>query len=133
VRKLYDDYDSESGISEKEYAEMVDDIMNYDLQLRTRKMAEKNYSQIEYVLENNLLSNKKTKRRLAYIQGKVRESLDENPSIGYLENMLNSCLARLAKYRKSRSVEMLPILDQNFIEMFEEFCELQESQVSFQV
>ena len=133
VRKLYDDYDSESGISEKEYANMVDDIMNYDLQLRTRRVAEKNYEQLNHILDEGLLPSRKSRRRLSFIQGQIKQTLDNNPTTGYLENMLNSCLARLAKYRKSKSIEMLSVLDQNYVEMFEEFCDLQDTQVSFRI
>ena len=133
VRKLYDDYDSESGISEKEYANMVDDIMNYDLQLRTRQVAEKNYEQLNQILDEGLLPSRKSRRRLSFIQEQIKQTLDNNPTTGYLENMLNSCLARLAKYRKSKSIEMLSVLDQNYVEMFAEFCDLQDTQVSFRI
>lgn len=112
---------------------MVDDIMNYDLQLRTRRVAEKNYEQLNHILDEGLLPSRKSRRRLSFIQGQIKQTLDNNPTTGYLENMLNSCLARLAKYRKSKSIEMLSVLDQNYVEMFEEFCDLQDTQVSFRI
>ena len=126
LKKLYDDYDSDSGITEDEYIDLVDDVISYDLQLRVRRLAEQNYSMISKLIEIGKYSNKKEKRKLLQLQSISASKLDSEKPTGYTENMLNSSLARLAQYRKSRSTELLSKFDEAFVEVFLELSSIDE-------
>ena len=128
VRKLYDDFDSSAGISEVEYVKLVDDLIFYDLQLKMRDEAEANLSTLTEFINGGQFTKKKTRQKVATIVDNISEKMENSDSKEYLENMINSLLARLAPYRKSRSTKILSTMDAAFIDMFYEFYTLEKCQ-----
>lgn len=131
AKKLYDDFDSDSDVSEDDYIALVDDIISYDLQLRTKRLAEQNYEMMNRMIERGVFSSRRAKKRIIQLRSSVSELMKNDTSTEYLENMLNSCLARLAKYRKSKNTKLLSKFDQNLVDLFSEFCDIDEVSAHF--
>lgn len=128
VRKLYDDYDSESTMPETEYIGLVDDLISYDLQLKMRREAETNLDTLTNIVNKGMFNSKKDRQRVDTIRNGIAERIKEIDSEAYLENMINSILVRLAPHRKSKSTTMLSKFDEAFIEIFYEFSNLEKCQ-----
>ena len=114
VKKLFDDFDTESGISADEYADMVEDVISYDLRIETIEMAKSNLEIIDDLLSAPQFIGKRKKKQLRFLKDTIHNQLAREENENYLQNMRDSLLSRMSKYRKSKCDNLLTDLDARF-------------------
>lgn len=114
VKKLFDDFDTESGISADEYADMVEDVMSYDLRIETIEIAKSNLELIDDLLSAPQFIGRRKKKQLSFLKDTIHNQLAREENENYLQNMRDSLLSRMSKYRKSKCDKLLTDLDARF-------------------
>lgn len=114
VKKLFDDFDTESGISADEYADMVEDVMSYDLRIETIEIAKSNLELIDDLLSAPQFIGRRKKKQLSFLKDAIHNQLAREENENYLQNMRDSLLSRMSKYRKSKCDKLLTDLDARF-------------------
>ena len=114
VKKLFDDFDTESEISAEEYADMVEDVMSYDLRIETIEVAKSNLGLIDDLLSAPQSMGKRRKKQLNFLKDTIHNQLAMEENEDYLQNMRDSLLSRMSKYRKSKCDKLLTDLDARF-------------------
>lgn len=114
VKKLFDDFDTESEISADEYADMVEDVMSYDLRIETIEIAKSNLELIDDLLSAPQFIGKRKKKQLSFLKDTIHNQLAREENEDYLQNMRDSLLSRMSKYRKSKCDKLLTDLDARF-------------------
>lgn len=116
VKKLFDDFDVESEISAEEYADMVEDVMSYDLRIETIETAKHNLELIDDLLSMSQFIGRRRRKRLNFLKGIICDQLANEQNEDYLQNMRNSILLKMSKYRKSKCDKLLTDLDARFLD-----------------
>lgn len=116
VKKLFDDFDTESEISAEEYADMVEDVMSYDLRIETIEVAKHNLELIDDLLSMSQFIGRRRRKHLNFLKDTIQNQLANEENEDYLQNMRDSILSRMSKYRKSKCSTLLTDLDTRFAE-----------------